>query len=102
MNIKPLFVVTLWAQEVGASAHFYRDVLGLPILPHHGSRPHLKVGETILTILKTQLPIDQSGQTSRFPCMAFEVDKLVEAVQNLKNHGVELPWASRRMPTAGG
>ncbi len=35
-----LAVVTLWAEDVAQTAHFYRDVIGLRMLPHHGDRPH--------------------------------------------------------------
>jgi catechol 2,3-dioxygenase-like lactoylglutathione lyase family enzyme len=91
MKITRLFVVTLWAQDVETTAHFYRDVLCLPML-QHGSRPHFKVGETLITILKSELPISQVGQSLRFPAVAFEVENLDESVQRLKDHKVELPW----------
>jgi catechol 2,3-dioxygenase-like lactoylglutathione lyase family enzyme len=92
MKITGLFVVTLWAPDVETTAHFYRDVLELPLLPHHGARPHFKVGETLITILKSELPISQAGQTQRFPIVAFEVESLDESVQRLKDHEVEMPW----------
>lgn len=92
MKIKGLFVVALWAQNVETAAHFYRDILVLPMLPHHGPPPHFKVGETLITILRSESPITQTGQSRRFPCLALEVENLNEAVQHLRSHEVELPW----------
>jgi catechol-2,3-dioxygenase len=92
MKITRLFVVTLWAQDVETTAHFYRDVLDLSLLPHLGPRPHFKVGETLITILKSELPISQAGQSLRFPALAFKVESLDESVQRLRDHEVELTW----------
>lgn len=92
MNITKFFVVTLWAQDVPTTAHFYRDVLSLPLPPHHAARPHFKVGETLLTILQCDTPPSQAGQSIRFPCLAFEVPDLDEAVRKLQSHGVLLLW----------
>ncbi|MEX1247980.1 MAG: VOC family protein [Anaerolineales bacterium] len=92
MKISRLFVVTLWAQDVAAAAHFYRDVLGLSMLPHHGARPHFKLGETLITILQCETPISQEGQSTRFPAIAFEVENLDAIAEELKTHHVELPW----------
>lgn len=92
MEIKRLYVVTLWAQDVPTTAHFYRDVLGLKLLPIHGTRPHFQVGETLITILQSEKPASQEGQSLRFPVVAFEVDDLDETMARLKGHGVSLPW----------
>jgi hypothetical protein len=43
MSVK-LAVVTLWAEDVAITAHFYRDVIGLRLLPQHGDRPHFDLG----------------------------------------------------------
>ena len=47
-----LAVVSLWAEDVPATAHFYRDVLGLRLLPQHGDRPNFDLGGVYLTIWK--------------------------------------------------
>ena len=55
--IKPihLAVVTLWAEDVPTTAHFYRDVIGLDLMPHHGQRPAFDLGHgTHLVILRGQ------------------------------------------------
>jgi len=83
-----LAVVSLWAEDVPTTAHFYRDVIGLRLLPHHGDRPHFDVGGTYLTILKgTPHPAP-----TRFPIVAFAVDDLDAAIERLRAHRVELRW----------
>jgi catechol 2,3-dioxygenase-like lactoylglutathione lyase family enzyme len=42
MNPKPA-VVSLWTEDVEATAHFYRDVIGLKLLMHDQHRPHFDV-----------------------------------------------------------
>ena len=34
-----LAVVSLWAEDLPALAHFYRDVVGLPLVAHHDHLP---------------------------------------------------------------
>ena len=36
---KHIAVFSLWAENVSTAAHFYRDVVGLCLLPHHDRRP---------------------------------------------------------------
>lgn len=46
-------VVSLWAEDVPAAAHFYRDAIGLSLQTHHsGGRPHFDLGGSTLTLLK--------------------------------------------------
>jgi catechol 2,3-dioxygenase-like lactoylglutathione lyase family enzyme len=47
-----LAVISLWAEDVPRTAHFYRDILGLTLVPHHGDRPHIDLGGTYLVILR--------------------------------------------------
>ena len=86
-------VLSVWAEDVPNTAHFYHDVLGLELFTHHyGDIPHFKVGETYLTILKGKpIPAEESVP-ERFPLFAFGVGDLDAAVERLKSHGVELPW----------
>ena len=43
--VRDVAVICLWAEDVPETAQFYKDVLGLELLPdHHAGRPHLKVG----------------------------------------------------------
>ena len=90
MNPK-LAVISLWAEDVATTAHFYRDVLGLRLLPHHGDRPHFDLGGIYLTILKGRSMPAQNSAPDRFPIIAFAVDDLDAAVERLRTHHVELP-----------
>lgn len=87
---KNIAVVSLRAENLPEAVHFYRDVLGLSLLPYHaGGRPHFKIGGVYLVILSgTPQPAGQE----RFPALAFAVDDLEAAAANLTAHQVELPW----------
>ncbi len=87
-----LAVVSLWAEDVATATHFYRDVIGLRLIDHHGDRPHFDLGGIYLTVLKGRPlpPIDPVP--NRFPIVAFAVDALDSAIDRLRAHHVELPW----------
>ena len=87
-----LAVVSLWTEDVPATTHFYRDVIGLQLLPHHGERPHFDLDGTYLTILKGRSAPAQDAVPSRFPLVAFAVENLDAAVDRLRAHHIELPW----------
>ncbi len=87
-----LAVVSLWAEDVPATAHLYRDVIGLRLLLHQGDRPHFDLGGVYLTILKGRPMPAQDSIPERFPIVAFAVDDLDAAVDRLHAHHVELPW----------
>jgi catechol 2,3-dioxygenase-like lactoylglutathione lyase family enzyme len=89
MSQPRLAVVTLWAEDVPAAAHFYRDVIGLRLLPHHhNGRPHFDVGGVYLTIVQGK----PAPAPTRFPFFAFAVDDLGAAVERLRAQHIELPW----------
>ena len=91
-------VISLQAEDVPACTHFYRDVIGLPVLPHHaGDRPHFDLGGPILTILpgRPDLPADPQP---RFPVVAFSVPDLDQALEDLGAAGVDLPWGVESNP----
>ncbi len=89
--MKPrLAVVSLWAEDVPKTAHFYRDVIGLTLLAHHGDRPHFDLGGAYLAI-NSGKPMPAQGE-ARFPLLAFQVEDLDESIQQLKAHQVEMPW----------
>jgi glyoxylase I family protein len=94
-SFKPghVVVISLRAQDVPATAHFYRDVLGLRLLPHHDHRPAFDLGDgSHLVIIQGQPVPSQDSGPSRFPLIAFAVEDLDDAVAHLQAHGVELPW----------
>ena len=83
-------VLTLWAEDVLAAVHFYRDVLGLKLLPHHGDRPHFDVDGTYLVILKGQLPPAKNAEPPSFPLFAISVDDLNAMIARLEHHQISL------------
>lgn len=91
MNAR-LAVISLWAEDVPTVAHFYRDVIGLRLLPHHGDRPHFDLDGVYLTILKGRPVPAQDPMPIRFPIVAFSVDDLDAVAERLRTHHIELPW----------
>ncbi len=87
-----LAVVSVWAEDVAAAAHFYRDVIGLKLIDHHGDRPHFDLGGIYLTVLKGQPLPPFDPVPARFPSVAFAIDDLDAAIDRLRAHHVELPW----------
>lgn len=85
-------VISIWAQDVPATAHFYRDAIGLHLLPHSHERPHFDVQGSYLTILKGRPIAAQDAEPARFPLIAFAVKDLDAAVERLRVFDVELPW----------
>ena len=86
-------VFSLWAEDVPAAVHFYRDVVGLDQLPHHGHRPTFDLGNgSYLIIVKGQPVPARNSESPHFPLIAFAVEELDRAVEHLEAHGVELPW----------
>ncbi len=87
-----LAVVSLWAEDVAAAAHFYRDVIGLKLLMHDPHRPHFDLGGSYLVILKGRPVPPLDSAPARFPIVAFAVDDLDAAIEHLRAHHVDLPW----------
>jgi catechol-2,3-dioxygenase len=85
-------VITLWAENVEEQAHFYRDILGLQPLPHHGGSPHFSVDGIYLVMFKGLPRSAEYPETPDFPVFALSVDDLDQAIEKLKLHEVVLPW----------
>ncbi|HSB01601.1 MAG TPA: VOC family protein [Anaerolineales bacterium] len=85
-------VIAVWAEDVLANVHFYRDVLGLELLSHHGSRPHIRVGGVYLTVLKGSPMPAQNADPDHFPLFALSVENLDEMVKRLEEYHIALPW----------
>jgi catechol 2,3-dioxygenase-like lactoylglutathione lyase family enzyme len=90
--ITRLAVISIWAEDVVGTAHFYRDVLGLALRHHHAGRPHFDLGGSIMVILQGKPRGAENTVPERFPILAFAVDDLDAAITRLKVHQVELPW----------
>lgn len=90
---KHISLYSLWAEDVSTTAHFYRDVVGLSLLPHHHHRPAFDLGhDSFLIILKGQPVPAQNSESPNFPLVTFAVEDLAEAVKQLEAHQVSLPW----------
>jgi catechol 2,3-dioxygenase-like lactoylglutathione lyase family enzyme len=88
-----LVVASLRAEDVPAAAHFYRDVIGLRLMPDHGQWPAFGLENGVhLVIVQGQIPASRDEGAARFPVIALSVPDLDEAVEHLQAHGVELPW----------
>ncbi len=93
MNYR-LAVVSLWAEDVPKTAHFYRDVIGLTLLPHHGERPHFDLGGSYLVILRGKPIPPQDAIPETFPVLAISVPDLDAAAALLRLHHVEMTRGS--------
>jgi glyoxylase I family protein len=91
-NFKPdrLSVVSIYAQDIPTTAHFYMDVIGLPLLHDHHDPVALDTGGTFLVILRGDPPRSPDPDHSGFPLLTFAVDDLDEAVRHLQDHQVEI------------
>jgi catechol 2,3-dioxygenase-like lactoylglutathione lyase family enzyme len=87
----PLAVVAIWAPDEWKAAHFYRETLGLKLMPVH-DRPHFDLGGTFLTILRGEPRPADNATPARFPILAFRVKSLEDAVSRLRSAGAEMPW----------
>jgi catechol 2,3-dioxygenase-like lactoylglutathione lyase family enzyme len=87
-----LKVVSLWAEDIPKTAHFYRDVIGLRLMPHHGARPHFDLRGQYMVLVKGKPAIRTTDSPDEFPVVAFSVDDFESAIERLRNHNIELPW----------
>ncbi len=92
MNPK-LAVVTIHAENVAKTAAFYRDIIGLELIPHHDpDRMQFKMGDDLYLVILKGKPSPVTDTTiERFPVIAFRVDDLDKAVAELRERGVEIP-----------
>jgi catechol-2,3-dioxygenase len=95
-----IFVVSLYEEDLGAAAHFYRDIVGLALVPHHGGRLHFDLGGNYLVLLQGTPPHRETSPAERFPTIAFAVDDLDAAIRRLELHQVDLPWGLEQDATS--
>jgi glyoxylase I family protein len=98
MTKTSIAIVTLWAEDIVQAAHFYRDVLGLPLGAHHGMTPHFNLANAILVIQPGETRSREAYQKTRFPEFAIRVDDLDQYLQRLEAHDVELLWGVESRP----
>lgn len=88
-----VYLFSLSAKDVATTVHFYRDVVGLSLLPHHDHPPALELENgAYLVIVEGQTAIAREPGVPPFPAIAFVVKDLDEAVEHLQANDVELPW----------
>jgi predicted enzyme related to lactoylglutathione lyase len=91
--MEPRFaVIALWAEDIAATAHFYRDVLQLKLLSHHSGRLHFDINGVYLALIKGRTLPAQNSEPLRFPLFAISVDDLDARVDRLEKHGILMPW----------
>ena len=80
-------------------AHFYKDVLGLSLMPHHGERPAfiLENGAHLVLCQGDPGP-DRSQWPDRWPVLAIAVADLEALLARLHAYEIELPWDIERGP----
>jgi catechol 2,3-dioxygenase-like lactoylglutathione lyase family enzyme len=90
---KHVAVISLWATDVRTTAHFYRDVVGLALFPHHDHPPAFDLGNGChLVIIKGEPIAARGSEPPDFPLLAFAVEDLEQAIERLDAHRVELSW----------
>ena len=88
---KHVVVYALWAQDVPATTHFYRDTIGLDLLPQHGHYPAFDLGHgSHLVIVRGQPALEPAAAHRPFPQIAFAVEDLDKAIAHLQTCGVGL------------
>ena len=94
LTSKRLAVVSIRTKRLFETVQFYRDIVGLTGLVHHGHQPAFELGEGLfLAIVESHDPaVRQAADAPRFPALAFAVDNLEQAAAQLKDQQVEMPW----------
>ncbi len=87
-SVNNLAIVSIMAENVPQTVHFYRDVLGLNLLPHHGHRLAFDVGGNILVVVEG-VPGKEADESTRFPVLTFTVEDIELALKHLEDNGVE-------------
>ena len=87
-QVDRLAIVSIMAENVHETVHFYRDVLGLNLLPHHGHRLAFDVGENVLVVIEG-VPGKEKDKSTRFPDLTFAVEDIELALKHLEAHNVE-------------
>jgi len=90
--LKRIAVVGVRAGNVVRATHFYRDTLGLEILPHHAGPPHFKVGDMFLAVFER----GASDGNSTTPQVAFEVDDIEADMATLTARGIAFEGGVRQ------
>ena len=86
-------VVSVKIPDLASGVHFYRDVVGLRLIPDHGHRATFDLGDGMhLVLVESQPSPPPDTGPARFPSLAFFVQDLGKAIAHLEAHGVDLRW----------
>jgi catechol 2,3-dioxygenase-like lactoylglutathione lyase family enzyme len=85
-----LFSVSLFAEDVQAAVHFYRDVIGLDLIVHDAHLPHFNLSGSYLVILPGQQVTKPDPGLQDFPLVAIQVPLLEVVLERLRHHGIEV------------
>lgn len=91
MNAR-VYAVSLWAPDLPVALRFYRDVIGLLPILHHGDRLHFDLNGTYLAVLPGKQEVFPAHPDIRFPLVAIALDDFEAALARLSAEGVDLPW----------
>jgi len=109
VSLKNVGAITLFAEDLAATAAFYRDILGLRAVAEDDSAVAFDFGNTIVNVLKRSAapelidpaPVADREAGSRFQLTVWVEDADAVCAQ-LKEHGVALlngpmdrPWGQR-------
>ena len=95
-----LTMVSLRAEDVAQTTHFYRDVIGLEMAGHHGHMPDFDLNGTYLMVIQGE-PVSKLARASaQFPVLALEVEDLDKVIDRLRRHHIELPWGVEQGETS--
>ena len=93
IRLKNVAVYSLYCEDLPAAVHFYRNVIGLQLLPHQEQRPAFELDKVShLVILRGAARPELEPGEAPFPRLAFAVENLDEAVATMREMKVELPW----------
>jgi len=88
-----LAVVSLLVEDLPAAVDFYRDVIGLRLLPHHQPHTAFELENDVFLVLVQGHPNPKPvSEEEHFPAIAFAVDDLESTIEHLKSHNLALPW----------
>ncbi len=85
-------MISLWARDVPACTRFYKDILGLRLLPLHGQRPHFNIDGIYLTISSGQPGPLEDLSPERYPVLTINIDDFNGILERLRISKIELPW----------
>lgn len=84
MRARRLAYLSIYVSDLDRSRRFYGDLLGLPILHQEEWGAVVQAGELQL-FLHSRDTVDQPSQQME---MTFDVDDAVDAIADLRTHGV--------------